>query len=563
MPEFNEKGDKPKQLKELIKQEYLRCATDPIYFITKYCFIQAEEGRMLFDTYDFQVKLVNLFRKYKRISIVKSRQLGITTICAAYALWTILFHSDKKVVCLAPTQEKSRFIVDKVTFSYDNLPSWMKTGPGSTTEKQKLSIALQNGSSIKAISGDSNAARGFTAHLLIIDEAAFIDNAEELWGSSQNTLNESKGTAIVLSTPKGIGNWFHKNHMKGENGENDFVPVKLPWTVHPKRDQAWRDNQVKEFNGNERLARQECDAVFESSGHTVLLPETIEWYKDNYQSEPREKRGPLQDYWIWEYPVAGREYVLISDVSRGDGQDYSTLQVIDLFNHEQVAEYNGQPDTKELAKFLVTAAIEYNSGLLIIERESIGWSVVKDVLETRYPNLYFSPKEGMVMDEEIWLNRGYDYDTNKMTPGFSTNVKFRPLVISSFIGAIERKEIIIHSKRTIDQWRTFIYNSNNKATAAKGFNDDLVLPIGIYEFIRDTAMRFSKNAKELSKSAIAGIRLGSVTTVKQVPAVTDNHTTRPLDSRYRQAQPMYNNKNGKNPFVIKVGKQDEDIRWLF
>ncbi len=251
-------------------------------------------------------------------------------------------------------------------------------------------------------------------------------------------------------------------------------------------------------------------------------------------------------------------------MARGDGQDYSTLQIFDLFNNEQVAEFNGQPDTKEFPNFLISAGFEYNTGLLIIERESIGWSVVKDVVETRYPNLYYSPKTGMVMDAETYLNRNYDNDMDKMVPGFSTNVQFRPLVINSFIGAIERKELIIHSKRTIDQWRTFIYNKNNKATAASGFNDDLILPLGIYEFLRDTALRFSKNSRELTKASISGIRLGSSLNAPVKPSMIDNNIKRPLDPRFRDNVPVYNTKNGKNPYQMTVkGGKNIDISWLF
>ena len=560
MPE--PKDNKPLSLRDQQKLIYLRCASDPIYFIKTFCYIQANDGRMLFDLYEFQMKLTNLFRKHKRISIVKSRQLGITTICAAYALWLMLFHGDRKIICLAPTEAKARFIVDKVAFAYDNLPSWLKGGSGATTEKQKLSIVLKNGSSIRAVSGDSDSARGFTAHLLLVDEAAFIENAEDLWASSQSTLNETNGTAIVLSTPMGIGNWFHRNHVKGENGENAFIPIKLPWTMHPNRDQRWRDEAVKEFNGNERLTRQEYDAEFISSGNTVILADTIEWYKTNTQAEPVAKEGALQDFWIWKYPELGHKYVIVADVSRGDGLDYSTMQIFDLVSSEQVAEFNGQPDTKEFPNLLMEKAFKYNTALLIIERESIGWAVVKDVLEGRYPNLYRSPKQGMVMDAETYLNKNFDNDMEKTVPGFSTNVGVRPLVINNLIGIIERKDVILHSKRTIDQLRTFIYNKNNKATAAQGFNDDLILPIGIYEFLRDTAFRFSEVSTDLTKACLENMRMG--TTYKTQPKLETytNTVQRPPDPRLKQV-PRYGPGAGRNPWTIPVkGGKDMDLRWL-
>jgi phage FluMu gp28-like protein len=66
-----------------------------------------------------------------------------------------------------------------------------------------------------------------------VDEAAFIEQIGEIWASAQQTL-ATGGGAIVLSTPYGTGNWFHKTWVSAENAENDFLPIKLPWYVHPE-----------------------------------------------------------------------------------------------------------------------------------------------------------------------------------------------------------------------------------------------------------------------------------------------------------------------------------------
>jgi phage FluMu gp28-like protein len=197
---------------------------------------------MLFTPYLFQEKLLYLLNKHDRTLILKSRQLGITTLTAAYALWLMLFKKDQSILALAPTQEKARNIVDKVRFAYSQLPSWLKI---ASLEDNKLSLILENGSKIKAASGASESARGYTANVLILDEAAFIENAEDLWGSAQQTL-ATGGRAIVLSTPNGIGQWFHQQWVGAESEENNFIPVRLPWSVHPSRNQKWRDDQDKD-----------------------------------------------------------------------------------------------------------------------------------------------------------------------------------------------------------------------------------------------------------------------------------------------------------------------------
>jgi hypothetical protein len=144
------------------------------------------------------------------------------------------------------------------------LPSWLKP---KTTESNKLSIRLTNGSQVKAVASTGTSGRSEALSLLIIDEAAFVQNAEELWASAQQTLGTG-GRAIVLSTPNGTGNFFHKLWMKAESGEAaNFKATKLPWWVHPDRDQDWRDRQDDELGL--RLAAQECDCLWGQSMVTV------------------------------------------------------------------------------------------------------------------------------------------------------------------------------------------------------------------------------------------------------------------------------------------------------
>ena len=94
---------------------------------------------------------------------------------------------------------------------------------------------------------------------------------------------------MALSTPNGIGNWFHQTWEKAETGENSFVPIKLPWTVHPERTQSWRDQQDSDLGP--RMAAQECDCDFLSSGETVFEPEDLVYLETTSQHNPLEKRG--------------------------------------------------------------------------------------------------------------------------------------------------------------------------------------------------------------------------------------------------------------------------------
>ena len=192
---------KVKDYKKVMRTEMLKCKSDPVYFFKKYCYIaHPQKGKIHFNTYPFQDKVLKVVSKNPYSIILKSRQLGISTLSAGYALWLMTFHDNKNVLALATTQATARNLVDKVQFMYEGLPSWMKV---ESVEYNKLSLILKNGSGIKAKSSSPDAARSEAVSLLIIDEAAFIDNVEETWASAQQTLACVDGNSIV-HTSKGL-----------------------------------------------------------------------------------------------------------------------------------------------------------------------------------------------------------------------------------------------------------------------------------------------------------------------------------------------------------------------
>ena len=102
-------------LKEIIKQEWVKCAQDPVYFMKKYYWIQhPQRGRIQFNLYPFQEKVLTLFQENPYSIVLKSRQLGISTLAAGYSLWLMLFHQDKNVLCIATKQETAKNMVTKV-----------------------------------------------------------------------------------------------------------------------------------------------------------------------------------------------------------------------------------------------------------------------------------------------------------------------------------------------------------------------------------------------------------------------------------------------------------------
>jgi hypothetical protein len=517
-------------IKQILRQEYIKCAQDPAHFMRKYCFIQhPQRGRIQFNLYPFQEKVLHLWKDNPYSIVLKSRQLGISTLAAGYSLWLMTFHKDKNVLCLATTQETAKNMVTKVKFMYENLPSWLKV---PAEENNKLTLRLTNGSQIKAKSSNADSARSEAVSLLLVDEAAFIDNIAETWASAQQTL-ATGGGAIVLSTPYGTGNWFHQTWVNAENSENSFLPIKLPWFVHPERDQKWRDQQDKDLGL--KAAAQECDCDFSTSGDVVFHNDWLDYISQTTIQEPFERRGVDQNLWVWESVDYSRDYIVIADVARGDGADSSTFHVLDVATNTQVAEFKGQLPTREFGYLLIAIATEYNNALLVVENNSIGWATIDTIIERGYRNLYHSPKsDQLTSDSYLKTWEG----SSDLTPGFTISLRNRPLIINKFREYIGDRSVTIRSKRLLEEMKVFIWK-NGRAEAQSGYNDDLVLPFGGGMFLRDTSLKFQQQGLDMTRAALNSVKSNSTS--------------------YSGG---YSSRSVQNPYSMDIGGKSENINWL-
>lgn len=524
-----------KSLKDVIKEQYQKCASDPVYFMKKYCKIQHPmRGKIPFELYPFQEDALTDFATHRYNIVLKSRQLGISTLVAGYSLWKMIFQEDFNVLIIANKQDVAKNLVLKVRTMNQLLPVWLRV---AESEDNKLSLRLKNGSQIKAVSSKPDSGRSEALSLLVFDEAAFIDYIDEIWTGTQLTL-ATGGDCIALSTPNGVGNWFHRMWVGAENGQNLFNPIKLHWTVHPDREQSWRDEQTKQLG--EKQAAQECDCDFISSGDNVIDGELLQWYTDNYVIEPTSKGGFDGNYWKWREADYSRTYVVTADVSRGDGADYSAFHVIDAESCEQVAEYKGKIEPTDFGNFLISVATEYNDALLIVDNANIGWATIQQILDRDYKNLFWSNKDVQYVDADTqWTNKWYR-EQKQMIPGFTISSKTRPMIVSKIDQYMKDKSLIIHSKRTIDELFTFVW-VNGRAEAARGYNDDLTMSMGIGLWVRDTALRLRNERGQMSYSTLNGF-----TKTEYTPSAVFT----PNDFR-------------DDPYKMQVNKDEfDDLRWL-
>jgi hypothetical protein len=254
--------------------------------------------------------------------------------------------------------------------------------------------------------------------------------------------------------------------------------------------------------------------------------------------DPIEKRGFDNNLWIWEYPNYNKQYMVVADVARGDGADYSTAQIIDIEDCTQVAEYRGKIETKHFGNFLTSLATEYNNALLVVENSNVGWACIQQIIDRQYGNLFYMSNDLKYIDVEKQMSNKFYRDEKQMVAGFSTTSKTRPLIISALDTYMSDKDILIRSGRLIDEMFTFIWHGG-RAEAMKGYNDDLVMALAIGLWVRNTALRLRQEGIDLTKSML------NSTQIKQFDGVYSTGWS------------------GKNPYEMEVGRGEvENLTWL-
>ena len=509
---------------EMIK-EIVKSGKDPVYFINNYAKISHPlRGLIPFRTYPFQDDLLKNFNDHRFNVILKARQLGISTITAAYVVWMMMFHRDKNILVLATKFGTATNLVKKVKHIIRNLPPWLMVAPISVNNR--ASFELSNGSQIKASSTSADAGRSEALSLLVIDEAAHVEGLEELWTGLYPTLSTG-GRCIALSTPNGVGNWFHQTYADADTGTNDFFPTSLPWQIHPERDQEWYEKETR--NMSRRQIAQELECNFNMSGETVLSSADLIKIEEDDILEPEYRTGFDRNLWIWETYNPEHSYLLVADVSRGDGRDYSAFHVLDLHTLNQAAEYQGKVNLDMYSNLLNTTGREYGDCMLVVENNNVGFAVLEKLIELQYPNLYHSIKS-----THEYVDSYMAEARSNSVAGFTTSSKTRPLIVAKLEEFVRNKLITIRSSRTLNEMKTFIWN-NGKPEAMRSYNDDLIMSLAIACWVRDTALVINQRDSEYKKVFLNSMGKSSTILDTTIPGMA-GHKKRSAQDALKERQ---------------------------
>ncbi len=232
---------------KVIKYEFKRCRKDPVYFADHYCFMyDAVAGDWIdFKLWPAQAEAMEAIQENRQVVVLKARQIGMTWVSVAYALWKMIFHPEATVLMFSRRDEDAIELLDgRLKGMYERLPEWFKAG--SVIVDSKHEFALSNGSRAKAF--PATAGDSYTASLVILDEFDIVQDQGALLRSVKPTI-ATGGQMVMLSRPdkNRPQTQFKKTFKAAQAGTNDFFPVFLPWYVHPGRDDDWYEAQRRDI----------------------------------------------------------------------------------------------------------------------------------------------------------------------------------------------------------------------------------------------------------------------------------------------------------------------------
>lgn len=444
--------------------ELVLCQAEFSYFCQKYVkIISLDEGLVSFDLYDYQIKMVESMEDNRFTIFLLPRQMGKTITVAAYLLWCALFNDNYNIAILANKADQSREIMSRIQLMYENLPLWFQPG---VIVWNKGDIKLGNGTIMFSAATTGSSVRGKSLNIVYMDEFAFVENSEEFYTSTYPVITAGKTTKVIItSTPKGL-NLFHKMWVEAIEGRSQYVPMYIPWSDHPDRDEVWKKQQID--NTSLRQFEQEFECGFLGSDSTLISGKKL---------GQLVHKNPIKEdknFKIYVMPENDRSYVVTVDVSEGVGADYSTVNVIDVTEqpYQQVAVYrNNVISPLLLADVVNQIGRKYNEGVVIVETNTIG-KITAD-------SLWFDHEYENLLQTKAKKGENKTDSSHQSIFGVKTTKTTKSLGCSTLKSLIESDSLIINNHDTIEELSTFIRVASSYK-ADKGKYDDIVMGLVVF-----------------------------------------------------------------------------------
>ena len=429
---------------------------DVFLFSTLIYVIHPIRGKVHFNLYPYQKSVLYQFIKDRFNVILKFRQAGITELISMYCLWLAMYHPNKKINIISIKDNTAKKVLKKIKYMYKNLPWYLQVPIINGRDGEYGSASMMefdNGSFIESIPTSPEAGRSESLSLLVIDEAAMVRWASQIWAAAVPTLSTG-GSAIVNSTPRGLGNFYHSTWVDALAGGNPFTPIRLRWDMHPERDEKWYKEMASAL-GPRRTA-QEVDGDFLGSGNTVFDLSDIRDIENCLSDYPPIIKRYNGQYRQFNLPEKNQEYFIGADVATGRATDYSSFTVMNKSGEEQAC-YKGKMPVDSYAKLLGDTGQLFNFAVIAPESNDVGLAVTSKLQMEGYPKLYYYQK--------MTKKKGKSRPEMDKSPGWLTTNKNRSVIIDGLESDVREENIIIKDPFFVQEAYTFIYDSLNRPVA--------------------------------------------------------------------------------------------------
>ena len=522
--------------------EYAKIIKDTPYALRTYLqtYDNTQKKYVPMDLFPDQIQLIQDYEDYNENITKKYRQAGVTTVTAAWLSKKLQLakpENPERILIIANKRDTAIEMANKVRHFIDQWPEWINVGfsPDKNSESR---FRLNNGSEVKAVATSADALRGFTPTVLVFDEAAYIEAGDDFWAASMASLSTG-GKIILISTPNGYDPIYYGVYDQALRGINDFHITDLRWFKDPRytkdlrwvkcsdichymlnREQynddevvlndfdmtnyqeleeqgykpfsSWFESMSKKFKYDRRKIAQELECDFLGSGDGVIPGDIQENIAKNMIRVPIEKymQGT---FWQWKEPVNGHRYIMGVDVSRGDSEDFSSINIIDFDDREQVAEYIGKIPPDDLASVAYKWGILYGNAFIVIDiTGGMGVATSRKLQELNYKNLYIDG----INTQNIWE---YNKKALDKIPGLNFNNK-RTQIVAAFEEAL-RKGFSVRSNRLLNELNTFVY-MNGRPDHMKGAHDDAIMSLSMALYSADICFNQLEKTENANKAML-------------------------------------------------------------
>lgn len=441
-------------------QAALRAAFDPVFFVENYVQIESAEahGWIPFHLWDAQRAALRQMQSEQRLIILKARQLGLTWLALAHALWKMLFEPPATVLLFSLRENEARELLRRLRAMYGHLPATLRDSRERVASANQWALANDS----RAIAFSTNGGRSYTGTLAIVDEADFVPRLGDFLNAVKPTVDGGGQLMLIstadksrpLSTFKRIFRAAHPGNVAPDvsqsaqthpSSADTYCAIFLPWHARADRTQAWYARVAAEM----RAQRGSDDDLFQEYPATVeealrvrslsarIPAEAVARITRPLPPQPLDNMPALpailhQPHWlrVFAAPTAAGVYALGADPAEGNPRrDESAATVLDTQSGAQVAVLAGALEPEPFALACAALAAWYNDAPLLVERNNHGHTVL-----------------ATLRAEPVQILRGLDGK-----PGWLTTAPSKALLYNALAQAVREEAIALCDEETSTQ----------------------------------------------------------------------------------------------------------------